>query len=327
MTQPSVAVVIPAFNAEQTLPFCLQAVTSQNIPPQEIIVVDDGSSDRTSAVAGSFPEVRCVRQDNAGPAAARNRGQRETGADIVLFTDSDCVPAPDWVAAAAAGFVREDIGAVAGSYDIINPGSRLARCIHAEILYRHLRLLPEYPRAFGSFNVAIRRDVYVGVGGFDESYPAASGEDNDLSYRIRRAGYKIRFDPRSRVGHHHPERVVRYLREQFRHGFWRVKMYRAHPHMAGGDDYTFWKDIAEVGLAGLTGLALLILPFGLPAVCVVVLGGALMLLQAGFCFRICPNMFDGIFYSLVLFLRAFARAIGFSSGMLSSFGRRKTKKS
>lgn len=317
MTGPSVAVVIPAYNAEHSLPLCLEALTSQQMPPQEIVVVDDGSTDGTAAVAKSFPGVLCVRQANAGPAAARNRGQHECRAEIILYTDADCIPAPDWVAKSVAAFSGGDIGAVAGSYDISNPDSRLARCIHAEILYRHARLMPEYPRSFGSYNVAIRREVFSAVGGFDESYPAASGEDNDLSYRIRRAGHRIRFEPRSRVGHHHPERVGRYLREQFRHGFWRVKMYRRHPDMAGGDDYTFWKDIVEVGLAGSTVFALAAVPAGLPVNLAAVLGAVLYFIQAGFCFRICPGVFDGIYYTHVLFLRAYARGLGFSSGILS----------
>ncbi|MBZ0166657.1 MAG: glycosyltransferase, partial [Candidatus Omnitrophica bacterium] len=258
----TVAVVVPAFNASLTLPQCLQALLTQTRSPDQIIVVDDGSTDHTADVVAAFGGVVYIRQENAGPACARNRGEREAVADVVLFTDSDCEPVPDWVETTLAGFQREGVGVVSGSYAIRNPASRLARCIHEEIAYRHQHLMPAFPRSFGSYNFAVLRDVFAQVGGFDESYRTASGEDNDLSYKIRTAGYKIYFERNSKVAHVHPERVFKYLREQFRHGFWRVKMYRDHPHMAGGDDYTFWKDIWEIGLAGAIGLGVVLAVLG-----------------------------------------------------------------
>lgn len=327
MNPPRIAVIVPAYNAAQTLRPCLEAVASQSKSPDEIIVVDDGSDDDTAALAESIPGVRCIRQPNAGPAAARNRGQREARADIILFTDADCIPAEDWVERSASGFTEPDVGAVAGSYGVINKGARLARCIHAEILFRHRRLMPAYPRSFGSYNVAIQSRVFDQVGGFEETYRHASGEDNDLSYKIRRAGYRIRFEPRSLVAHHHPERIGRYLKEQYRHGFWRVKMYRDHPHMAGGDDYTFWKDIAEVGAAGGIGLSILLGAATGWWSAFVVLSAFMLLLQLWFGFRFCRGAAgDAIFYTAVLTARSFARALGFSSGMTAFLIEKLTKK-
>ena len=246
MSNPSVSVVVPAYNCAPTIAPLLMALANQaGNDDIEVIVVDDGSSDETSTVVASFPGVVYLRQDNAGPAAARNAGLRRARGDIIFFTDADCVPAPDWIKTARAPLADPAVGVVAGSYGILNPESLLARCVHDEILFRHRVLMPRYPKYFGSFNFCARRKVLEAVGGFDTDYRWASGEDNDLSYRIRNAGFKIYFETSALVAHRHPQRVATYLREQFRHGFWRAKMYRDHPRMSTGDDYTFWKDIVE----------------------------------------------------------------------------------
>jgi glycosyltransferase involved in cell wall biosynthesis len=86
---PTVAVVIPAFNAERFLAEALRSVVSQSSPPHEILVVDDGSTDRTGLVATSVPGVRCIRQENAGVSAARNRGIREASSTHIAFLDAD----------------------------------------------------------------------------------------------------------------------------------------------------------------------------------------------------------------------------------------------
>ena len=105
--------------------------------------------------------------------------------------------------------------------------------------------MPQYPKSFGSYNFCIKKNIFDEVNGFDENYKNASGEDNDLSYKIGNAGYKIYFNKEMLVKHHHPEKVWKYLKEQYQHGFWRAKMYKDHPCMIMGDDYTYWKDISS----------------------------------------------------------------------------------
>ena len=113
------SVIIPAYNAEKHLPACLQALQSQTIDRSlyEVIVVDDGSTDRTALVCGDFPGVRVLSQANQGPAAARNNGAKTAQADIVLFTDSDCEPFPDWIEQMISPFLRDaDVVGVKGAY-------------------------------------------------------------------------------------------------------------------------------------------------------------------------------------------------------------------
>jgi glycosyltransferase involved in cell wall biosynthesis len=254
-----VSVVIPAYNAESTIGQAVEQSLAQAKEPLEVevIVVDDGSKDDTAKVAQSAG-AQVIRQENSGPAAARNRGWESATGQIICFTDSDCIPVAGWLEHLLDGFNESQVGAVAGSYEIANTNSWLARWVHREILERH-RKMPHFVRAFGSYNVAIPGYVLQATGGFDPAYGQASGEDNDLSYRIIKEGWRISFRPQAKVAHYHPEKVWKYLLEQYRHGFWRAKLYQDHPEMIRGDDYTRLRDRLEPILV-LGILTLTILP-------------------------------------------------------------------
>jgi glycosyltransferase involved in cell wall biosynthesis len=253
-----VSVVIPAYNAESTIGQAVEQSFAQARQPLEIevIVVDDGSKDDTAKVAESAGAT-VIRQENAGPAAARNRGWESATGQVICFTDSDCIPVADWLENLLDGFNESQVGAVAGSYEIANTNSWLARWVHREIVERH-RKMPGFIRAFGSYNLAIPRYVLRATGGFNPTYRQASGEDNDFSYRIIKEGWRIAFRPQAKVAHYHPEKVWKYLLEQYRHGFWRAKLYKDHPEMIRGDDYTRLRDRLEpiLVLAVLTSIIL-----------------------------------------------------------------------
>lgn len=316
MPNPLVSVVIPVFNAEKTIASVIQSLLGQTFNPIEIIVVDDGSLDTSASIVQSFSDVRYMYQANAGPATARNYGARESKGEVVFFTDSDCIPKRDWIETAMKTFANPSVMVVAGSYGIANPNNRLARCIQNEIAFRHACLMPSEVKALGSYNFAIRRKVFDTVGGFNEAYRYASGEDNDLSYKIIKSGHAIHFNKAVLVDHYHTQKIVKYLKEQFRHGVWRVKMYKDHPRMMAGDNYTFWKDALEVPAAYLiAGLLFLFVVapdfFGFFLMPAVIL---LWVLEFVFSLKINKNFTDALFFSFVMFLRAFARSFGFIHG-------------
>jgi len=328
MNSDFVSVVIPAYNCSSTIAQCIQSILDQTVPNVELIVVDDGSTDQTLQIIKSYSNVICITQKNSGPAIARNVGFKQAKGQIVFFTDSDCIAQSDWVKRALPHFQDSQVGAVCGSYGIANPKSRLARCVHQEVQYRHAKLMPTYPKSFGSYNVAVRKDVFGQLGGFNESYRRASGEDNDLSYRLLALGYRIYFEPRALVDHFHPTSARKYLSEQFRHGFWRVYMYRAHPQMMVGDDYTYWKDIVEVPIVLLIfGLALMCIFLGDPwALLVLVPIIGLLLIEI---VSVCSSVRrwpDRLYYSVILFFRAIARTLGFVSGAVYFLPGIQTKK-
>ena len=315
-----ISVVIPAYNAESTIDQAVaqslaQATGSLEV---EVIVVDDGSSDDTAEVAESAG-ARVIRQDNAGPASARNGGWQAAKGRFICFTDADCIPPADWVLHLLEGFTDSHIGAVAGSYDVANSNSWLARWVHCEIMRRHDRM-PSSVRAFGSYNVAIPRYVLKFTGGFDSAYRSASGEDNDLSYRILKAGWQIAFRPQAKVAHLHPEKLWRYLKDQYRHGFWRAKLYKEHPDMVGGDDYTLLRDRVEPALIlGIAGCAALTL-FGITSLFwpffTILLVYTCIHLSWPLSWWLGRGTIDALPYAGVTFMRGFARTLGLCAGIL-----------
>ncbi len=292
------SIIIPTFNAAATLAECLEACQRQTHPAIEIIVADDGSTDTTPDIAQRFG-VRYARQENRGPAAARNAGARIASGDVLVFTDSDCVPEPDWLETLLAGFTDTSVAGVGGSYGIRNESSLLARIVHEEIVLRHHRFrdVVDY---LGSFNVAYRRNAFEAAGGFDESFAQASGEDNDLAYRLHDNGGVLRFVAGARVAHYHPTRLLPYLRTQMRHGFWRMRLYAKHPRRSGGDDY-----------AGLREL------LGPPAVLLLAAGAVTLPIAGRADFALALVLF-AILYLLITagLTRAIARRLGLSTGLL-----------
>lgn len=316
---PEVTVCVPAYNASRTLARLLDALGhQQTVRPFEVVIVDDGSTDATPRRLADLPAgFRAVRQENAGPAAARNRAAREGSGAVLLFTDADCVPRPDWLERSLSCLdAHPEAAAVGGSYDIANPGSWLARLIHAEIKWRHASL-GAYVRFAGSYNLAVRREAFEVVGGFSTRYRNASAEDNDLSYRLLGRG-RIAFCPESLVAHHHTERLGKYLREQYRHGRWRALLYREHPAMARGDDYTRWTDVADVPLALGTLAAFLLAPLSC-ALAWAALAGLIALagLKAAQGAEVSRHGRGAaaVAFAAVATARAFARSTGFAAGL------------
>ena len=324
-----VSVVIPAYNAARTIGEAVAHSLSQTSGSLEVelIVVDDGSTDDTAAVAESAGAT-VIRQRNAGPAAARNRGWESATGTFICFTDSDCIPTAGWLENLLDGFTDSQVGAVAGSYEIANPSSWLARWVQQEVMERHKRM-PSFIRAFGSYNVAIPRHVLQATGGFDPVYRRASGEDNDLSYRIIKKGWRIAFRPQAKVAHFHPEKLWRYFMEQYRHGFWRAKLYKAHPDMTGGDDYTRVRDrIEPILVLGILGFALLavlgITRLMWPLFFLLVLYFSIHL-SWPVSWWLGEGKADALPYGGVTFLRGFTRTFGLAVGFLR-FGLKKAPK-
>jgi len=193
-----ISMIIPVYNNTRDLPECLSAakVSAKNFDT-EIIVVDDASTDETPSVAASMG-VHVLRLGrNSGPAAARNFGAQHATGEILFFVDADVVLAPGSLhrAITILGSTRPDLAAVFGSYDD-RPRARGLVSQYRNLLHHfvHQQGNPE-ASTFWAGCGAIRREIFLGVGGFDaERFPRPSIEDIELGVRLSRAGHRILLD-------------------------------------------------------------------------------------------------------------------------------------
>ncbi|GAB4482557.1 MAG: hypothetical protein OHK0031_05200 [Anaerolineales bacterium] len=254
-----ISVIIPAYNAAATLPACLQALQRQTQPPDEIIVVDDGSQDETLRLAENFP-VRTLRQEHRGPAAARNLGIASARGEIILLTDADCAPTETWVAEMLRPLADESVAGVKGAYLTRQPEA-IARLAQIEFEERY-DLLEKSPAIdfIDTYSAAFRASILKAVSGFDPAFPLAVSEDAELSYRLAESGRRLVFNRRAQVYHQHPRSWAAYLRRKVKFSYWRMVVYRLHPGKALRDSYTPQLLKLQVALAGLT-LAFTLLAF------------------------------------------------------------------
>ncbi len=245
MPRIKVSVIVPCYNAEKTILKTLKALEKQNFAePFEVIIVDDGSKDNTVKVVKEFAKksklrIRVFANPHHGPAWQRNFGARKARGEIVVFTDSDCVPGKSWIKEMVKPIEQGKAVGVQGTYKTLNKRSLIARFEGYEIEKRHEKMKKQkFIDFIGTFSAAYKKDIFLKFGGFDTSFKTASGEDPELSYRIAKAGYKLVFNPKAFVYHPHPDSLRKYLKQKFFRAYWRVLMYKKHPEKMKGDSYT-----------------------------------------------------------------------------------------
>lgn len=222
--RPFVSVVVPVYNRADLLGPCLASLMRQTYPREryEIIVVDDGSTDgsseRTLELARGWKgSLRLVRQVNGGPASARNAGARDSEADVIAFTDSDCVADPDWLDGLISALAPADAAGVGGPIRNAAPRTWVGTYLDAAAFYRH-RVRGDRVDYLITGNAAFRRHAFWDVGGFVERR-GVWGEDADLSFRLAKAGYRLLLSPGGAVTHNgSPPSVSGLLRELYRYG-------------------------------------------------------------------------------------------------------------
>ncbi len=198
---PRVSVVVCAYNAERTIDRCLASLAALNYPDYEVIVVNDGSRDRTLEIAQQHGFCRIVSQPNKGLSVARNVGAAAATGEIVAYTDSDCVADPDWLAYLVAKMEAGGL-AVCGGPNFPPPEDSLvpAAVAVAPGGPTHVLLSDEIAEHIAGCNMAFRREALLHLGGFDPIFHAA-GDDVDICWRFQDAGYVIGFSPAAVVWH------------------------------------------------------------------------------------------------------------------------------
>ncbi|MGB6301305.1 MAG: glycosyltransferase family 2 protein [Rivularia sp. (in: cyanobacteria)] len=192
-TELTISVIIPVHNGGESFRRCLSSLKESTIFPSEVIVVSDADTDGSWLVAQDFGATVIRMAVNGGPAKARNLGANVATSDILYFIDADVVISPEAIAQVKQAFEsNSELAALIGSYDD-EPGASNFLSQYKNLFhhYNH-QIASEEAFTFWGACGAIRREVFMSLGGFDESYRKPSIEDIELGYRLRGAGYKIR---------------------------------------------------------------------------------------------------------------------------------------
>ena len=227
---PMISVVVCAYNAERTMEPCLASLVDCPYPNYEVVVVNDGSTDRTGEISHRYEggRIRVIDQPNLGLSAARNVGSAAAKGEIVAYTDSDCVVDPDWLTYLAYKF-QEGFVAVGGpnfpppedtlvpSAVAVSPGGPT-----------HVLVNDDVAEHIPGCNMAFLKTKLEEINGFDVAYTAA-GDDVDLCWRLQNAGYTIGFSPAAMVWHFRRNTVRAYLKQQMGYGKAEAMLFFKHP--------------------------------------------------------------------------------------------------
>jgi len=228
-TWPRVSVVVCAYNAADTLDDNLQSLEKLTYPDYEIVLVNDGSKDRTAEIARQYTKVRVVDTPNQGLSAARNVGLAEATGEIVAYTDADTRVDPDWLTFLVQPFLHSDVVASGGPNVVPPDDPPIAQCIaRAPGGPTHVLLDDRIAEHVPGCNMAFRRDALLAIGGFNPIYLRA-GDDVDVCWRLQARGWKIGFASSALVWHHHRASVNAYWRQQVGYGEGETWLMAHHP--------------------------------------------------------------------------------------------------
>ncbi len=321
-----VSVIIPAFNAEKTIGSCLASLMDQDYSREyEIIVVDDGSTDSTPDIVSQYERAELIRQKNAGPAAARNKGASVAGGEIILFTDSDCVPEGDWISEMLGPFEESrEVAGVKGAYKT-HQQEITARFVQLEYEDKYNYMLKDkFIDFIDTYSAGFRKNIFLEMKGYDTAFPVACAEDVELSYRMSNKGHKMVFNPDAVVYHTHPDSLMDYLKKKYKFAYWRMLALKKNPDKALKDSHTpqmmkiqliFPPLIIGSAILAIMNNVFLFLPLLLMVV--------FLITTVSFSFRsLRRDVVVGLLAPVLLFLRASAQFSGVLSGTL--FASKKT---
>ncbi|PYS82153.1 MAG: polysaccharide deacetylase [Acidobacteria bacterium] len=240
--EPFVSVVVPAYNEERVIRKTIESLLASDYTAFEIVVVDDGSPDRTSEVVGEHfrkePRVRLFRKENGGKAEALNYGLARSRGEVVVGLDADTVFEPQTMRALARRFADPTVGAVAGNAKVGNRINLVTRWQALEYVtsqnldrraFSSLNCITVVPGAVGAW----RRDLLERAGGFS---PDTLAEDQDLTMRVRRLGYRVGYEETAIAWTEAPDTFRGLMKQRFRWSFgtlqclWKHKAALFNPH-------------------------------------------------------------------------------------------------
>ncbi len=221
--QPFFSVIVPTCSRPGHLKTCLDAIADLDYPRErfEVIVVDDGSKEPPESIVKGFQgqlDIVLVRQENRGPAAARNTGADHAGGKILVFTDDDCPPGSDWLRKLEKRFAETSDHLIGGrTFNALRDNVYAAATqIIFDLVYHYYNPDPEYARFVGAANLSVSAERFRSMGGFNPNFTTA--EDREFCDRWLNLGYRIIHAPEAAVYHFHALTFRKFCKQHFEYG-------------------------------------------------------------------------------------------------------------
>ena len=233
-----ISFVVPVHNGAATIRDALGAIAADvtGDPSVEVIVVEDGSTDESAEILMELAErlpMRVIRGSGRGAAAALNTGIRAARFSLIAQIDQDVTIRPGWTKTLIAAFDDPAVAAVQGGYVRDPSASICARAMAIDLEQRYLAVRHGDTDHVCTGNTVYRTAALHWIGLFDETL--GYGYDNDVSYRLQEAGYRLRIDKNAQSLHRWREDLHGYLRQQYGFGYGRVDLVNKHPWRFNGD--------------------------------------------------------------------------------------------
>ena len=263
---PDVSIVIPTYRRPERIARCLDSLLELEYPQErlQVVVVEDGgpTAEHDDLRARDFGglEVLFLGQPHAGPAVARNLGARHARGELLAFTDDDCCPRPDWIAQLLAVHGGRERTLVGGHTINALAGNVLSGASQALVSYITRYGQDSGEPFFASNNILVPRNLFNQIGGFDETFPLAGGEDRELCDRLHHLGVAQLHAPEALIDHYHHLSPGSFWRQHFRYGRGAYRYHLSRADRSGTSLVQEYGSMARTMLRFYTGL--LSWPFG-----------------------------------------------------------------
>jgi O-antigen biosynthesis protein len=236
---PRVSVVVCTYNAERTLPDCFDGLRALEYPDFEVIVVNDGSTDRTDEITQEYG-FRLISTANQGLANARNEGLHAATGEVVAYIDADARPDPHWLSHLATAFLKSSHAGIGGP-NIPPPGDgEIAECVaNAPGGPIHVLLSDEIAEHIPGCNMAFWKSSLLAIGGFDSQFCIA-GDDVDICWRLQQQGWTVGFSPGAVVWHNRRDKLRGYFKQQYQYGKAEALLERKWPERYNRAGHLAW---------------------------------------------------------------------------------------
>ena len=236
---PRASVVVCSYNGAATLRECCEGLRALDYPDYEVIVVDDGSTDATAAIAADYG-FHVISTENRGLSSARNTGWRAASGEIVAYIDDDASPDSHWLRYLATAFREGGYAGVGGPNVPPLDSPPTAACVaHAPGNPNHVLLSDREAEHIPGCNSAFRREALEAVGGFDPEFRVA-GDDVDICWQLRERGWRLGFSPAAMVWHRRRGSIRAYWRQQRGYGRAEAQLERKWPARYNSAGYLSW---------------------------------------------------------------------------------------